>query len=199
MKRTLLTFLGAIALFNSNGQENPSWEVGMNTSSIAARMFGSEYVNNSIFQLRKFTANGNAFRMGLDGNYSFTEMDEYTNSSSGLNINFGFEKYRTVLDKWNIFYGPSLGIGWSLNQSDRPNIENKLSAYSGRIGFDFGIRYEINDRISLGTRTGLRANLNLAEQTNVYYGSKSNEKSSNFSGQFYAPTALFLNIQLGKN
>lgn len=197
MKRTLLTFLGALAFLNSNAQEKPDWEVGMNTSSIAARMFGSEYVNNSLLQVRKFTADGNAFRMGLDGNYSFSEMDQYTNSSSGININFAYEKYHNVMDKWNIFYGPSLGLGWSLNQSDRPNIEDKLSAYSGRLGFDFGIRYEINDRISLGTRSGFRANLNLAEQTNVYYGSKSNEKSSNFSGQFYAPTALFLNLRLG--
>lgn len=204
MKKLLLfPLLFFISNNVSSQQTNNSahWEVGINATSVLSRIFSDQPTSSSLINFRRFNSKGNAFKIGLDGNYSYQDsQNNFSSYYTNISSSFAYEFHKQLVQKWSYYYGPSLGFTYSKNSNSfNANLQKiETQSYAITTGFDLGIRYNLNNRINLGTSTSLRARFVQNESQITGQTPGEPNESYNLGIGVIAPVNIYLNVKFYK-
>ncbi len=191
-------------------------EVGTDITGLISTMFGQGYSSSPDYNIMyKFKIRKSAIRFNLSGNY----FREYVDTDSLISFNFqirdkydknfgirlGYERRSMLTDKWELFYG--LDLLYSAGKQGDETLFSTYTRYwnSGTIkkGFApfFGIRYCINDRVTLSTESFLSF-INSTTTDRYFFdnhmgpNTESTDVKVSNNVNFYPPIALTISVRL---
>lgn len=178
MKNLLLSLICLVLFSESKGQDSARVyknEFGLDATGFVKQFF---YLNGTQFPTeysplyylsyrRKFKKGNIRFAVGGYAEHiPFTspytgDTNNYTRDAQSVSARIGWEFFNDISRRWQIFYGADFLNGYDHVQDDAPfwnggyanGYETKTVIYG--IGAMLGVRFRINDRISLLTESSL--------------------------------------------
>lgn len=146
----------------SMAQENNNYkhEIGTNVTSLFQFMFTESYT--PVYNIEyKYHFKKSAFKLNFNTEFNKVNSDivysSLKNETKAYSIFLGYE-HKSILSKnWELFYGLDLNYSYDYHYSENPyayyfKLESKKSIGFG-LGAVFGVKYKINERINLSTKT----------------------------------------------
>ncbi|MCJ8292304.1 MAG: hypothetical protein HRT58_21090 [Crocinitomicaceae bacterium] len=221
MNRYLFILMFIFSSLTSYGQVEYKNELGLDATGFV-RYFtkfqsGTDFLYEPIYYLsyRRLFKSGN-IRFALGGTYEqlekagFTDTTTYSKNTKGFSTRIGWEWDTEIGEKWSAYYGIDFRYTYNFLDDDfifsNAGYINGMERKSNVIGLApvLGVRFNINDRISLRTEASFSFNRGVSNNKQTYialsgFPEKADDtapKTTSIFTSFAQPISLFFTFTL---
>jgi len=209
--KTIITIIFVSIFSIGYSQELPdlkaySKDIGFNTNFLLNGFINSSG-NPFAVMLKKQKTSNSAIRYGISLNADISTnasggISYYKNDNYGISLSIGKENQTQLTKKWIFYFGGDLAPFYQFYQQQYYQLndlqnEVKNNEIGLRISPFLGIRFQINERLYVGTEALLRFSYSRKESSYRYNNgggtfSESNHNSNNLGIQALPATGIFI-------